>query len=340
MSGIISRAESRLPDGTLAVGERSLTLGRTSFKRTDDGTELLNINGLASGTSSIVWNGTGASDTGGDWTASGDGSESASADAGSGTNGWDSGSVGANDYTEFNNGSEIDVAGTYATLEFKLQPKAYPGPAQIQIQWRNAATTVIGTTLNIENYVPNMDLDVWKTVSIPIADFNLTGNVQRLRIVYKIGNQRHYIDDVQLIQSGGSGPKTFRIEAPDASTGFYLSMAVLLINAPAAGWASNAFGNIAGGLTNGLLMRHIRKSTSEVLWSFNTTNNVQLFGQYHPQESFTFSDDNLLVGFMVKPGKATILITNDDVLEYVVRDDLSSIVEMRAYAHYGIEVVS
>jgi hypothetical protein len=114
-------------------------------------------------------------------------------------------------------------------------------------------------------------------------------------------------------------------------------MAVILIAGFFIGWDRSAFGNIASGLLRGLVLRHRRKSTSETLWKFICRNNLQMFGQYHPQEAFTFAGGDLLVGFMVKPGKATCIITEDDVLEFVVRDDLSSISEMRAYFHYGVE---
>ena len=325
--------------GRQLVAEFPYRLGRVPFKRTDDGTELLNINGASTGTALNVWNGTGASDTGGDWTRTGQGSESSSADAGSGTNGLDSGTVGANTYANFDNGTEIDVAGTYSTLEFMLQPKTFPGNGKLRIQWRNAATTVVSSTLDIENYVTNMDIDIWQKVTIPIADFNLTGDVQSLRILFAVGNQRHYFDDIELIQSGGLGPKIFRVAAPDNTQRFHLSMAVLLMAAPETGWNSDAFCDISGGLTNGIIFRHYKISTSEVITQFNTKNNIELFGQYHPQEHFLFADSNRLAGFMVKPGRATLIITDDEVLDIVVRDNLSTIDAMRAYCHYGVEEV-
>ena len=42
---------------------------------------------------------------------------------------------------------------------------------------------------------------------------------------------------------------------------------------------------------------------------------------------------------MVKPGNASVIITDDEVLEFVVRDKLDTIPEMRAYAHFGVEVL-
>lgn len=333
-------SQKRNPDNSLVVAQRELTLGQASFLRIDNGTQLMNVDGRPAGSSLIIWNGTGGSDTGGDWTASGDGSESASADAGSGTNGWDSGAVGANSETYFDNGSMTDIGGTYDTLTFELQPKKYPNNANLQLQWRNDVGAVIGATLNVEDYVTNMDLDVWQTVSIPIADFNLTGNVQVLRVVYKTGSQHHWIDDVQVQASGGGGPFTFRVAA-SSTEHYHVTMMVLVITAADTGWASSAFANIAGGLTNGLLVRQRRLSTSETLWSLNSKDNIDLFGRYHPQDTFSFSNNEQLVGLMLKPStKASIVVTDDDVLEFIVQDDTSSLSGMRAFAHFGVEAIT
>lgn len=326
-------------DGTPLVGSQSLTLGRESFTRIDDGSTLMNIDGRATGTPDNIWNGTGAGDTGADWTVTGIGSETAASKK-SGTNGWDTGVAALNDKTVFNKGSMIDVDGTYSALEFWMQPKAYPSGSNLRIRWVDSSNNQVGGQANIGDYAVNMDVDVWQKISIPIDDFNLTGNVQKLQFRYcQAAGQDFWFDDIQVINSTGAGPYKFRIAAPDANTVYHLSMAVLLIAAPASGWNLNAFGNISAGITNGLIFRHRRLSTSTTLSKFISKNNLQLFGQFHPQDDITFADDNMVVGLMVKPGKANVLITNDDVLEFVVRDDLQAITDMRAYCHYGIEVL-
>jgi hypothetical protein len=328
------------PDGSLEQAVRNLTLGREPFVRTDNGSELMNIDGRAAGSPVNLWNGTGAGDTGADWTASGTGSETAGS-MHSGTNGWDTGVTLLNDTTIFDNGSMIDVASLYDTIDLWMQPKAFPTNSRLQIRWMDNLDVNVGNQLRIDQYAANMDLDVWQKVSIPIVDFALTGNVQKLRIRYgNVASQQHWFDDIELVASSGGGPYRFRIAAPDANTIYHLTMAVLLIAAPSSGWNLNAFANIASGLTAGLTVRHRKLSTSETLWKFVCKNNAQLFGQFHPQDDITFADNNLLVGFMIKPGKASVLITNDEVLDIVVKDDLRAISEMRAYAHYGIEDVT
>ena len=331
------------PDRSLVTADRELALGREPFVRTDDGTELMNIDGRAAGAAVVMWNGTGAGDTGADWAISSTGTAVGVESAPSmktGTNGWDTTVLSQNDKTVFDNGSMIDINGTYSTIEFWMQPKAYPAGSKFRIRWVDDLNAVVGNQVLITDYTANMDLNVWQRVSIPIADFNLTGNVQKLQFRYRVQAEQHFwFDDFDLISAAGGGPYRFRFIAPDANTVYHLSMAVLLISAPESGWNRDAFANIVAGLSRGLIMRHRRKSDGEVLWKFTTKTNLQLFGHYHPQESFLFADGDLLVGFMVKPGRANVRVTDDECLEFVVRDDLRTIGEMRAYCHFGVEVI-
>jgi hypothetical protein len=77
-----------------------------------------------------------------------------------------------------------------------------------------------------------------------------------------------------------------------------------------------------------------------VLWKFVVKDNLALYGLFHPQDDVIFADDVMVVGFMVKPGPASIKVTNTDELHIVIRDNLSTISNMRAYAHYAVEEMS
>lgn len=325
-------------DGSAVVSDRNLVLGQRSFKRTDDNSEQMAIDGRASGTGTVLWNGTGVGDTGGDWTRSGVGVES-SVDPHSGTNALITGLVAAGSNINFDNGTMIDVAGTYSSLEFWIQPHAYPTGSRLRVLWLDAGNNAVGSNVLVSDYTTNMDVDVWQKVTIPISDFSLTGNVQKLRFrTLNADNQDYHLDDIELIQPGNGGPYRFQVAAPDATTQYHISMLVLMVSEDELGWDDNKFADITA-LENGLLLRQRDTDLAEdnILWKFNSKDNVDLFGRYHPQESFVFNNGKLLVGFMVKPGKASIVVTDKKVLEFVVRDDLSSISNIRAYAHFGIE---
>ena len=334
--------DPRTPSRVPLFSQAEFSLQRTSYRRIDDNSEDMSLDGAAAGTPVVIWNGTGAGDTGGDWTTGGIGSaETAAAHAG--TEGWDSGVSALNDVSTFDGGANQDIDGTYDELSFWLNPQAFPPSSALRVFWRNAAGTPIGNNVRVDNVVTNMDLGVWQRVVIPIADFGLDADVDKLVFRYAgAASQQHYIDDIKVNDSAGGGPFRFQIAAPTTvpATRYHLSMAVLVISAPASGWTPTAFANIVGGLESGLIFRQRRVSDSEILWTFNTRDNTDLYGFFHPQDDVVFSGGEMLVGFMVKPGKATVVITDDDVLEVVVRDDLSSLTSMRAYAHYGVEVAS
>ena len=326
-------------DRSLVVANQKLTLGQSEFLRTDDGTATLNVNGLPAGAATVLWNGTGASDTGGDWTASQDGSETVGSMR-SGTNGWDSGVRGNNDNTRFSNGAEIDVAALYGTLSFWFNPQLKEGNTDLEVQFYKAGT-LVNNRLNIANYVTNFDIGVWQKVTIPISDFGLTETVDQFRLLYEAQGpktQHYYFDDIEFTAVGGGGPYVFQVASPDVVTRYHLSMMVLVMSAPSAGWNSTNFCNLAA-LTSGLLLRQRKISTAEILWSINSKDNSDLFGRFHPQDDIEFADGTLLVGFMIKPGKASIVITDDDVLEIVVRDDLGGLTSARGFAHYGVEII-
>jgi hypothetical protein len=334
----LSVPRPRNPDGSRITANRLLVLGQDKFTRTDDGSSAMNVNGEATGAANVLWNGSGGGpDAGGDWTPNSLGSETVG--SGRAGDGWDTGVAALDDKTRWNNGSLLDVKGLYSELRFWIQPKAYPAGAKLKVRWRDAGVNT-GNQLKVDDYVTNMDLDVWQQVVIPIDDFGLTGDVDELQFKYtQAAGQHFWIDDMELIDVGG-GPYRFRVAAPDANTRLHVSMLVLLLQGPDTGWNSDSFATISSGIGKGVIARQRRLSDGEVIFSVNSQNNADLFGRYHPQESFTFADNNTLVGFMLKPGKASIVVTDDEVLEFVVRDDLSSLTNARAYIHYGIEDVT
>lgn len=319
--------------GNRIVADPEYVLGKSKFLRTDIGTEQMNVNGLAPGGATVVWNGDGTY-----WTLEANGTAETYA-AKTGTYGLDSGVRPVGQETRFDYGSNQDIAGLYQNVRFWMQPKAFPSGAQLKILWRTSGGSNPGVQLLVQDYVPSMDLDVWQQVTIPISDFSLGADVAKLVLIYGTkGGQQFYFDDFELVASGAGGPYTFRAEAP-AGEIWHVSLMNLIVSANSAGWNSSAFGNIAGGLTQGLALRKKILSTSEVVWSFTFKKNVELFGHLVPSYDFTFADSELLVNFSMRPEQSVLHITDDEVLEFLVRDNLSSLTNMRAYIHYGREVL-
>lgn len=329
-------------DGTPVAASPQWTLGQIAFTRTDDGTEKMNVDGGAGGTPVVLWNGTGGADTGGDWSRSGEGSETTAA-AKSGTNGLDTGVTSENDTSVFDNGSELDIDGTYDQLEFWMAPQAFPTASRLRLLWRNGSNTQVGDGLLVNGYVGNFDLGVWQKVTIPIADFNLTGDVQKLVLRYvNTSGQRYYFDDIKLVAASGGGPYRFRVAAPDANTVWHLEELVVNLAEENGTWSASDFCTITDGLVNGLVIRHRQLSTSTVLWAINIKDNLDLFGRLHPTADIEYGvgTNEHQFRLVLTPKLSVVRVTNDDVLEVVVRDDLSTINGLRAYIQYAEEVIA
>ncbi len=106
-------------DGTLQTGKQTLLLGRKAFKRIDNGSELMNVNGLPAGANDIIWDGDSSA-----WTRGGSGSVTEES-AYSGTYGLDSGTVGSNNESTFNTVSPLNLQNRISRICFWLQPKRY-----------------------------------------------------------------------------------------------------------------------------------------------------------------------------------------------------------------------
>lgn len=328
-------------DGTRIWARHQLELGREPFKRTDNNSEVMNVDGVAAGAAVVLWNGTGAGDSGGDWTHENEGTESAAAMK-NGTNGLDSGVRLIDEWTRFNNGANIDVDGTYDEIIFWMQPKAYPALSKLKVRWEQLDGTNIGSSLKVSNYTTNMDLDVWQQVSIPIADFGLTADVSKFSFKYTdAGGQHFWFDDIEVVSSAGGGPHVFRVSSP-AGVLWHVERIAIVVSASDTGWGSNAFADIVGGLTKGLLLRYKMTGPSpETYWKINSKNNAELFGQLHVLNNVAFDNAERLFVFALEPQQSSVILVDDDeVLDIVVRDDLSSLVNLRAFLHYGEEVLS
>jgi hypothetical protein len=337
MSGVIVRYQPRRSDGTPITSQRKFTFGQRKFLRTTDGSGQMNVDGTTS-SSEVMWNGTGASDTGGDWTHESQGSEQTAAKK-SGTNGLDSGICLIGQETVFNYESNRDIESLFDSVSFWMMPKNYPPGTELKTYWKSLSGGIKGTKLNVANYVANLDLDTWSKVTIPISDFNLNSNeVSKLVLNYtKKNNQRFYFDDFDLTDSSGNGPYTYRVEV-DGYDGYsyHVSTVNIVISASNTGWDSNCFANLSS-LENGIILRHRRLSTSDILWSISMRDNVDLFGNVTSVQEFNFGDDEIVIVLSLEIEPATVVITDDDVLEMVIRDDLSSLDNMRAYVKYGID---
>ena len=311
---------------------------QTSFLRTDNGSEQMAIDGRST-SAEDMWDGTGIADTGTEnWTRGGEGSESAASKK-TGTNGLDTGVVDLNDYSFFDYGSDRDLEASFDSVTFWMQPKAFPAGSVLRAGFfKSGTTTLVGSQVNVRDFVSNTDLNVWQRVTIPLSYFGMgseTAGRFALRFMGEAG-QQFWFDVFELLDSSSDGPYKFRVQAP-VNERWRVEQISLVIAASDSGWDSSNFATITDGLENGLILRHGDLVTMDTFFSTVMKDNVDLFGKMPYVETFGFGDNELMLSFMIRPSITTIRLEYDYALEFVVRDDLSTLDNMRAYLQYGVE---
>jgi len=144
---------------------------------------------------SILWNGTGEDDTGGDWVHSGYGFES-SASKHTGTNGLDATGMTSTDIITFKSyGGAVD-ANFYDALVMWVNVKEWQAGKDIVVELHNRE---YGNNLYVDlsRYLTTDYIDNWQKVSIPLTHFGNTGpfKVDRLRLLSE-GSMGMWLDDI------------------------------------------------------------------------------------------------------------------------------------------------
>lgn len=291
------------------------------------------VDGTAGGSTESVWDGTGVGDTGADWTLTDDygGSSESAAAMHAGTNGLDTGSATYGDKVMFDRGSTFTLA-DYSTLTLWLNTQSRGGDSEIELEWRDATDSGTGSKLKVGDYI-TWAVGSWVLVSIPTADFAVTAPVQHLRLKFKESTQQHYIDEIALQAAGDAGPVAYRV-APDDGEELTVSRLLLTVVDEQAGWLHGDFAAIDGGLPAGLLLRWWDPPSGEVLYSANLLDNLDLLGRFKvTNEAAFFTSGRLLT--LALAFEHPIPLTGHQVIEVLVRDNLSQLMRLQARAIGG-----
>ena len=130
---------------------------------------------------------------------------------------------------------------------------------------------------------------------------------------------------------------TFRVAAPVGET-WVVDTMVLLIQ-DATGWDSTGFGGIAGGLPTGMRVRFRDLITGggTNIWSYVVKDNVELMERLPLRSITDFANSQTVATWALQfEGAIGVHVTDEHVLEMVIRDDMSPLTKMRAHVHYGI----
>ena len=143
----------------------------------------------------IIWNGTGVEDIGGDWSHQGDGTEEAYAKY-SGTNGLHV--VKNSSFARFIGPYQLDVS-DYTMLSMWVKPLEWTVGDEISVYFN------VGYSLDLSAYMNTLSNE-WQRVLVPLADFGLpnwgdpgaTVGVKQLNLNSN-GNIQYYTDDISLV---------------------------------------------------------------------------------------------------------------------------------------------
>jgi hypothetical protein len=312
----------------MPVHQAQFNMRKRVFADPTTGAESMKVDGSSGTLDENVWDGDGSY-----WADPSIGSKTTGSKR-TGTYGWDTGTTSQNDEVKFTRSTPYQPSSD--AIEGWINLQALPATVVIQGRWE-LANSAKGNGVDLMDYLPSQDLGVWQHWSIPLADFNLpASNVDEFRFrTLNAAGADYWLDDIKLVS--GSGSKTFRMAAVGVGE-WILEAVTLVLVAADTGWDSNSFCDIAGGLANGLQLRHRDLSAGSNFWKLVCTKNVELFGQFDPVVDTTYDDTTRQISFVLKPGAATVKITANDVLEFLVKDDLTSLVNARAFAHVGIVV--
>lgn len=316
--------------GNRIFAPERFNLRKRVFADPSTGAESMKVDGSAGSVDEEVWNGEAAY-----WSDPSVGSKTAGSKR-TGSYGWDTGVTSQGDKVKFTRSSSFQPSSDRVEGWINLQ--ALPAGVDIQARWE-LSNSGKGSGVVLQDYLAHQDLGVWQPWSIDLADFGLGSESVdefRLRTLNDDGAD-YWLDDIRLIS--GNPSKVFRLAAVGVGE-WLLDSLTLIVVAPDTGWNSNAFCHIAGGLQNGLQLRHRDLGASENFWKLIAQNNMELFGQFDPVVDTSYNDTTRQISFVLRPGSATVKITANDVLEFLVKDDLSVLTNVRAFAQVGILVAN
>ena len=190
------------------------------------------------------------------------------------------------DTAEFYNDTFVNIL--YSSLVGWIYITTWGSDDEVLIYgWNTNTDTLVGTRVNIGNYVNTDNTNTWLEFVIPIDDLDLYGrdiNAVRVTTINTTGNApNYYLDDIAFQGDDGGGPYRYSIE-PKINTWLHVyGIGITLVNQFDSTITDSTLRNIpydsllGRNLANGILYQ--RQERGEIQFSYNFKKLIEIISQ-------------------------------------------------------------
>lgn len=245
-----------------------------------------------------------------------------------------------NDLWQFDKGSYLTVT-NYTGITFQINiDKDWDATDSISLYgWDVSGSNMVGAEVFVENYINELDFDVWQSVSIPFSDMGIVStDFDAIRMGHPVKgggkSPKFYIDDMQAEQTGT--PIIFKTSTQTGVNYHIDSLVITLVDNVTGGLSYNKLMGLTA-LTNGAVLQHVRKGESLFSLPIRQLSSLLSVG-------FTITnqqDDGVDTIITLKQDFVKPLVIKGGTTDYLsitITDDLSSLLQFNCAARGAIEI--
>jgi len=251
-----------------------------------------------------------------------------------------------NDIFQFDKGSDLDLSGYVSISSWINVDKDWKAGDDIEIYgWDTGTNLQVGDSVGLQNYFDFSSYDTWHKLNIALEDMSIeesTLDALRVRIVAAEGKSpKFYLDDIQFEQTGA--PIPFELRA-DKGTWLYVDEFTISVVDEIAGTLADAtmpflsYDKLLGvTLTVGITYQRIQ--SEEVQFSIQAKGLID-FVQLSGTEVVGQGSDGTNTWITLRSQFMEPLVLkheNDDILRFIINDDMSGLLHFRISAGCKIE---
>lgn len=186
----------------------------------------------------------------------------------------------------------------------------------------------VSDTINLEDYIDQTSQDNWQFFEIPLADFNLTSSdVDELQFSLRdVGGgpvPKGFLDDIELAGTASGGATDFTAQPDKGEVWDVTSIRITSAATKTTLDYDDFLGNSS--LTNGYLLTLFQDSIAS---NYNFLDTVGFLQQ--PNTNIYFENGLYAVDFKFEKGSLLLDSKKGDYVNIRVRDDLSSVLNLKA----------